>query len=139
MKFHLAVVSFAACDITSVIHSVLVYVKYIQNSDDIKIIHAHITIEKCNKISSRAYFFLTRAITLFRVSISFGLIEVFKHFHKYDKGIILHSFQPELRTHRRHGYQIYVRKARDGYKKFNRTPSIIEFHGNGICFRGGSR
>ena len=46
-----------------------------KNSDDIKIVHAHITIEKCNKISSRAYFLLTRAITLFRISIFFGLIE----------------------------------------------------------------
>ena len=44
------------------------------------------------------------------------LIELYKHFHCYDRDIISDSFQPKHRSNRRHGYQIYERRANDGIR-----------------------
>ena len=35
------------------------------------------------------------------------MIEVFKHFHKYDRSIISQSFQPRERPSRRHNFQLH--------------------------------
>ena len=44
------------------------------------------------------------------------MIEVFKHFHTYDKTTISPSFQPRARKTRRHNYQLYERRPKDGVR-----------------------
>ena len=50
------------------------------------------------------------------------LIELYKHFHCYDRDIISDSFQPKHRSNRRHGYQIYERRANDGIHGVQQNP-----------------
>ncbi len=42
------------------------------------------------------------------------VIELYKHFHKYDRAIISKSFQQKERMTRRHKYQLHERRANDG-------------------------
>ena len=42
------------------------------------------------------------------------VIELYKHFHKYDKAIISDSFQPRERRSRKHDFQLHTRKPKDG-------------------------
>ena len=42
------------------------------------------------------------------------LIEVYKHFHKYDRETVPHSFQPRTRTTRTHNFQLILKKTTDG-------------------------
>ena len=42
------------------------------------------------------------------------MIEIFKHFHTYDKDIISPSFQPKLRPSRKHRFQLHHRIPKDG-------------------------
>ena len=44
------------------------------------------------------------------------MIEIYKHFHTYDKEIISTSFQPRERTTRKHDFQILNRKPKDGVR-----------------------
>ena len=44
------------------------------------------------------------------------LIELYKHFHTYDRGIISPSFQPKDRTTRKHKLQLHQRKPHDGVR-----------------------
>ena len=44
------------------------------------------------------------------------MIEMYKHFHTYDKEIISTSFQPRERTTRKHDFQILNRKPKDGIR-----------------------
>ena len=44
------------------------------------------------------------------------MIEIYKHFHTYDKEIISTSFQPPERTTRKHDSQILNRKPKDGIR-----------------------
>ena len=44
------------------------------------------------------------------------LIEMYKHFSKYDKDIVAESFQPKERVNRRHRFQIHKRVAEDGVR-----------------------
>ena len=44
------------------------------------------------------------------------MIEVFKHFHKYDRSIVSESFQPKERSTRRHNFQLHERKPIDGVR-----------------------
>ena len=44
------------------------------------------------------------------------LIEMFKHFTKYDREIVSESFQPKERVNRRHRFQLHERAARDGVR-----------------------
>ena len=44
------------------------------------------------------------------------LIEMYKHFSKYDKDIVAESFQPKERVNRRHRFQIHERVAEDGVR-----------------------
>ena len=44
------------------------------------------------------------------------LIEMYKHFAKYDKDIVAESFQPKERVNRRHRFQIHERVAKDGVR-----------------------
>ena len=42
------------------------------------------------------------------------VIELYKHFRKYDRAIISNSFQPKERANRRHKFQLHERRALDG-------------------------
>ena len=42
------------------------------------------------------------------------MIEIYKHFHVYDRDSISSSFQPTTRPSRQHDFQLYVRTPRDG-------------------------
>ena len=42
------------------------------------------------------------------------MIEIFKHFHNYDKNLLSSSFQPKDRPSRKHGYQLHEITPRDG-------------------------
>lgn len=42
------------------------------------------------------------------------MIEMFKHFHVYDKSTISKKFQPKGRVSRKHNFQIHERMAKDG-------------------------
>ena len=42
------------------------------------------------------------------------LIEMYKHFHVYDENTLSSSFQPRHRSSRKHGFQIYQLKPKDG-------------------------
>ena len=42
------------------------------------------------------------------------MIEIFKHFHVYDKSVISESFRPKERVSRKHDFQLYNRTAKDG-------------------------
>ena len=42
------------------------------------------------------------------------MIEMYKHFHKYDRSIISESFQPKDRGSRKHKFQLHERVAKDG-------------------------
>ena len=42
------------------------------------------------------------------------MIEVFKHFHNYDRSIVSKSFQPRERSSRKHQFQLHERKPSDG-------------------------
>ncbi len=42
------------------------------------------------------------------------VIELFKHFRKYDRAIISKSFQPKARSNRKHKYQLHERRTNDG-------------------------
>ena len=44
------------------------------------------------------------------------MIEIYKHFHTYDKDIISKSFQPRERSTRKHDFQILNRKPKDGIR-----------------------
>ena len=44
------------------------------------------------------------------------LIEMYKHFAKYDREIVSESFQPKERLNRRHRLQVHERKAKDGIR-----------------------
>ena len=44
------------------------------------------------------------------------LIEMYKHFAKYDREIVSESFQPKERVNRRHRFQLHERAARDGVR-----------------------
>ena len=44
------------------------------------------------------------------------LIEMYKHFNKYDKAIVSDSFQPKERSNRKHKFQVHERKANDGQR-----------------------
>ena len=44
------------------------------------------------------------------------MIEVFKHFHKYDRSIISQSFQPRERSSRKHNFQLHERIPIDGVR-----------------------
>ena len=42
------------------------------------------------------------------------VIELYKHFHKYDKAMLSDSFQPRERCSRKHDFQLHTRKPKDG-------------------------
>ena len=42
------------------------------------------------------------------------MIEVFKHYNTYDKKVLSASFQPRIRSSRRHQYQLHERVPQDG-------------------------
>jgi hypothetical protein len=42
------------------------------------------------------------------------MIEMYKHFQKYDRTIISESFQPKDRPSRKHKFQLHVRKVNGG-------------------------
>ena len=42
------------------------------------------------------------------------MIEIYKHFHTYDKEIISPSFQPNTRPSRKHNFQLHHRRPKDG-------------------------
>ena len=44
------------------------------------------------------------------------MIEIYKHFHIYDKITISHSFQPRERSSRKHGFQLHLHTPRDGIR-----------------------
>ena len=44
------------------------------------------------------------------------MIELFKHFHTYDKGTLSPTFQPRERSTRRHEFQLLDRKPEDGIR-----------------------
>ena len=44
------------------------------------------------------------------------MIELFKHFHTYDKRTLSPNFQPRERSTRRHEFQLLDRKAKDGIR-----------------------
>ena len=58
------------------------------------------------------------------------MIEIYKHFHTYDKDIISKSFQPRERSTRKHDFQILNRKPKDGIRGiqsnsfYYRSPNI---------------
>ena len=45
-----------------------------------------------------------------------AMIELYKHFHAYDKNILAASFQPSDRTSRKHAYQLRETKPKDGVR-----------------------
>ena len=49
------------------------------------------------------------------------LVEMYKHFAKYDKDILPDSFQPKERINRRHRFQIHERAAKDGVRGIQRN------------------
>ena len=66
------------------------------------------------------------------------LIEVFKHFHTYDRETLSHSFRPRQRSSRTHGYQLHHRNTKDGVrglqsnsfynrvvKRWNNLPKVV--------------
>ena len=44
------------------------------------------------------------------------MIELFKHFHTYDKSTLPKSFQPRDRVSRKHNFQLHERKPKDGLR-----------------------
>ena len=44
------------------------------------------------------------------------MIELYKHFHTYDRDAICSKFQPKGRVSRKHGFQLHERKAKDGIR-----------------------
>ena len=42
-----------------------------------------------------------------------AMIELYKHFHAYDKNILAASFHPSVRTSRKHAYQLRAPKPKD--------------------------
>ncbi len=42
------------------------------------------------------------------------IIEMFKHFHSYDKETLAPSFKPKQRLSRQHKFQLYTPESRDG-------------------------
>ena len=44
------------------------------------------------------------------------MIEIFKHFHVYDKSSISEKFQPKERISRKHDFQLHDHKAKDGVR-----------------------
>ena len=42
------------------------------------------------------------------------MIQVYKHFHTYDRSILSHSFQPQYRSSRKHNFQLVWQMAKDG-------------------------
>ena len=44
------------------------------------------------------------------------LIEMYKHFNKYEKAIVSDSFQPKERSNRKHKFQVHERIANDGLR-----------------------
>ena len=66
------------------------------------------------------------------------LIELYKHFHTYDKSTLAPSFQPRERLSRQHGFQLHTPQAKDGltgvqtnfffqrtYKEWNDLPEYV--------------
>ena len=66
------------------------------------------------------------------------MIELFKHFTKYDRNTITSSFQPKERSSRRHEFQLHEYRAKDGVrgvhsksfyqrsiKMWNELPSVV--------------
>ena len=42
------------------------------------------------------------------------MIQLYRHFHKYDKSTIVSSFQPHSRSSRKHRFQLVWQKPKDG-------------------------
>ena len=76
------------------------------------------------------------------------LIEMYKHFNRYDKDALPYSFKPKLRPSRNHRYQVYEPRPRDGdrgahsnffYTRISRTwnelPSDVVDAGNINTFK----
>ena len=42
------------------------------------------------------------------------VIEMYKHFHQYDKSTLAPSFQPKHRPSRKHGFQLHLPQTKDG-------------------------
>ena len=49
------------------------------------------------------------------------MIELYKHFNKYDKDILSASFKPKQRATRTHAYQLLHQKAKDGIRGVQRN------------------
>ena len=46
------------------------------------------------------------------------MIQLYRHFHSYDRGSLSNSFQPSARLSRKHGYQLVRLKPNDGTRGF---------------------
>ena len=44
------------------------------------------------------------------------MIELYKHFHIYDKNSLSTSFKPRERTSRKHGFQLHILKPKDAIR-----------------------
>ena len=44
------------------------------------------------------------------------MIELYKHYHIYDKDSLSTSFKPRERTRRKHGFQLHILKLKDGIR-----------------------
>ena len=44
------------------------------------------------------------------------MIELYKHFNSYDQNVIPTSFQPKERVSRKHKFQLYYKRPRDGVR-----------------------
>lgn len=44
------------------------------------------------------------------------MIEIYKHFHSYDRATISPSFNPQNRPSRKHNFQLYIRQPKDGIR-----------------------
>ena len=49
------------------------------------------------------------------------MIEVWKHFHTYDRSTISNAFKPRERVIRRHNYQLFNNKSKDGVRGIQRN------------------
>ena len=49
------------------------------------------------------------------------MIEVYKHFHTYDKGVLSNSFKPRDRLSRRHAFQLIPNYSKDGIRGVQRN------------------
>ena len=56
---------------------------------------------------------LNLPIMVYRIARG-DMIEMWKHFHVYNKNTIATSFQPRNRTSKKHDYQLHTLKAMDG-------------------------